>query len=319
MNKRSLLKTLALSLALASASAFAQTSPRPVRLLVSLPAGSAIDFYARLVAPHMSTALGQPIVVDNKAGGRDIIAMTELIKSAPDGHTLYMGSLSPLAMNVALVKSLPYDPRKDVTPIAGLVLVNHILVVRSTSPVKTFSEFVAHAKQNPGKVSIGYATSMVQMQIASMNRLAGMELLPVPYKGTSQTITDVMGGSLDATLLDPNNALAQIKGGQMRGLAVTSVKRNPLTPDLPAIAETLPGFDFSTWTALVGPPGMSRELVTKINAAMNHALAQKDVVDRLAQAATLPFVTTPEALKSLIETDTAKWIKLTREANIQPE
>ncbi|WP_029001007.1 Bug family tripartite tricarboxylate transporter substrate binding protein [Azohydromonas australica] len=318
MDRRYFLQSLGIAAAW-PAGALAQSPGRPIRIVLSLPAGSAIDFQARLVAPHLATSLGQPVVIDNKPGGKDIIAMQDVIKSAPDGHTLYMGSLSPLAINVALVKGLPYDPRRHVTPIAGMALTNHVLMVRSDFPAKTFGEFIAYVKQRPGSVSIAHATTLVQTQIATLNRMAGIELLPIPYKGTSQTITDVIGGALQATLLDPGNALAQMKGGQLRALAVTSLKRNPLTPDLPAISETLPGFDFSAWTAMVGPAGMSSEVVQRINAAMNQALRHKDVTEKLAQAATLPLILSPEELKALIESDTARWIKLTREANIQPE
>jgi len=319
MNRRSFLKVAGLTLALPASGAFAQLSGRPIRLVVSLPPGSAIDFQARLIAPYLTASLGQAIVVDNKPGGKDIIALMDVIKSAPDGNTVYMGSQSPLAINVATVKNLPYDPRRDMTPIAGCSLVNHILVVKSDFPAKTFPEFIAYAKRQPGSASIGYATSLVQMEIFAINKQAGIDLLPVPYKGTPQTITEVLGGRLTATFLDPGNALGQIKNGQMRALAVTSLNRNPITPDIPAIAETLPGYDFPAWTAMVGPPRMSREVVTKINAAMNDALKQKDVVDKLAQAATLPYIISPDELKSLIDAETTKWIKLAREANIQPE
>ena len=321
MNRRCFLKTLGSALAGSVANgALAQLAGRPIRLILSLPAGSAIDYFARTLAPHLSASLGQSIVVDNKPGGKDIIALTDLIKSAPDGHALYMGSLSPLAINVAMVKNLPYDPRRDVTPIAGAGLVNHILIVKSTSPAKSLPEFIAHAKQqSPGSLSIGYSTTLVHAQIATMNKLAGIELLPVPYKGVPATVTDVLGGTLSATFVDPGNAATHMKSGGVRALGVTSIKRNPLTPDIPAISETLPGFDFSSWTAMVGPPGMPRELVNRIHAAMDSALKQKDVVDKFAQAGTLPLFLTPDELKALIESDTAKWIRLAREANFQPE
>jgi tripartite-type tricarboxylate transporter receptor subunit TctC len=230
-----------------------------------------------------------------------------------------MGSQSPLALNVALVKNLPYDPRRDLTPISGVSLVNHILVVKASFPAKGFAEFIAYAKQNPGKVTIGYSTSLVQMQISSMNKQAGIDLLPVPYKGTPATVTDLLGESLSATLLDPGNALPHIKSGAMRALGVTSIKRNPLTPDIPAISETLPGYDFAAWTAMVGPAGMRRETVNRIHAAMESALRQKEVVDKFAQAATNPYFLAPDAFKQLIESETAKWLRLAREANIQPE
>lgn len=319
LNKRSFIKALGLAATLPAGPLLAQSSARPVRLVVSLPAGSAIDFQARLIAPFLSQSLGQPVIVENKAGGKDIIAMMDVIKSEPDGHTLYMGSQSPLAINAAVVKNLPYDPRRDITPIAGISLTNHVLVVRPNFVATTFGEFIAFAKKNPGKVSVGYATSMVQMEIATINRLAGTDLFAVPYKGTPAAITDVIGDHLSATLVDPGNALTQIKAGQLRGLGVTSPKRNPLSPEIPAIAETLPGYDFSVWTAMVGPAGMKRDVVAKIHAAVDNALKRKEVIDRFAQAATNPFHITPDDFKALIDNDTARWIKLARDENIQPE
>lgn len=320
MNRRSFLKTAGLTFLLPASGAFAQgVSGRPIRIVVPLPAASSNDFVTRVIVPHLSASLGQPVYVDNKAGGNGIIGTMDVIKAAPDGNTLLLASLSPLAINVALLKNLPYDPRRDVTPIAGASLTNHVLMVKSTFPARTFPEFIAHAKQQPGKVSVGYSTAAVQVQIATMSKLAGIELLPVPYKGTPATITDVLNGSLSATLVDPGNALAQTKGGQMRALAVTSLKRNPVTPDWPAISETLPGFDFPSWNALVGPPSMPRELVNKINAAMNNALKRKDVVDKYAQGGTIPLIMTPDEVKAYIEAETTKWIKLAKEANIQPE
>ena len=319
MNRRSFLQSVGVTLTFPASGAFAQITGRPIRIVVPLPAGSSNDYVTRVIAPYLTTSLGATIVVDNKAGGNGIIGTMDVIKSAPDGNTLLLGSLSPLATNVALIKNLPYDPRRDLTPIAGASVTNWVLMVKSSSPAHTLAEFVAYAKQRPGSVSIGFSTTTVQVQIATLNKMAGIELLAVPYKGTPPTITDVLGGSLDATLLDPGNALSQVKGGRMRALGVSSLKRNPVTPDWPAISETFPGFDFSAWNALVGPPGMSRDVVTKVNAAMNAALKQKDVVAKYAEAGTQPLVMTPEEVKTFIEAETAKWVRLAKEANIQPE
>lgn len=319
MNRRSFLESLGVTLSFPAGGAIAQIAGRPIRVVVPLPAGSSNDYVTRVVAPYLTTSLGHTIVVDNKAGGNGIIGTMDVVKSAPDGNTLLLGSLSPLATNVALVKNLPYDPRRDLTPIAGASVTNWVLLVKSTSPARTLAEFVALAKQKPGSVSIGFSTTTVQVQIATLNKLAGIELLAVPYKGTPATVTDVLGGSLDATLVDPGLAQSQVKGGRMRALAVSSLKRNPVTPDWPAISETYPGFDFAAWNALMGPPGMSRELVSKFNAAMNAALKLKDVVDKYAEAGTTPLIMTPDETKTYIDTEIAKWVRLAKEANIQPE
>ena len=317
--RRSLLASALACAALASIGGSALAQARPIRIVVALPAGSAIDFQARLLAPYLSASLGQPVVVENKPGGRDIIALTDVLRSPPDGTTLFMGSQSPLSLNVALVKDLPYDPRKDLTPIAGVSQLNHVLIVKSSFPAKNFAEFVAYTKKNPGKVSIGYSTSLVQMLISSINKQAGIDILAVPYKGVPATITDVLGDTLSATLVDPGNALPHLKSGSVRALGVTVQKRNPLTPDIPAIADTLPGFDFPVWTAMIGPANMPRETVLKINAAVESALKQKDVVDKFTLAATNTFIIAPDQFKLLIDAETSKWIRVAREANIQPD
>lgn len=320
MKTRTFLKAMGMALALPATHVLAQgASGRPIRMVVPLPAGTSNDYSTRVISPAMGQVLGQPVVIDNKAGAAGAIAVMDVVRAQPDGLTLMCGSLSPLATNVAFVKNLPYDPRRDLTPIAGATLTNHCLMVKANSPIRTFADFIAHAKQHPGKVSIGSSTSIVQLQIASMNKLAGIQLLTVPYKGTPATLTDVIGGVLDATLTDPGNAMAQVKGGQLRALAVTSLKRNPVTPDWPAISETLPGFDFPSWNAFVGPAGMPRELVNRLSAAIAQAQRQPEVAQQLNKQGTLTLIMGPDELKAYMEAEIAKYVRLAKEANIQPE
>lgn len=318
MKTRTFLKAMGLGLALPSSSLLAQ-SGRNIRMIVPLPAGTSNDFATRTIAPLMGQALGQNIIVENKAGANGTIAMADLMRSQPDGLTLMCGSLSPLATNVAFVKNLPYDPRRDVTAIAGSTLTNHVLVVRADSPFKTFADFIAFAKKNPGKVDIGVSTSIVRLQIATINKMAGVFLIPIPYRGTPATITDVLGGTLHATLTDPGNALAQVNGGAMRALAVTSLKRNPATPDWPAISETLPGFDFPSWNAYVGPAGMPKELVNQLAAAIAQAQKNPDVIKQLGNNGTIPLVMGPDQTKAYIASEVAKYQRLAKEAGLQPE
>lgn len=319
MKRRSFASLAGMALALPAARAAAQGGGRPVRVIVPLPAGSSNDHAARVVSPALSRILGQPLVVENKAGGNGIPATQEVIRAAPDGLTLYFPSNSPVAVNVALVRNLPYDPRRDLTPIAGINRTNHCLIVRSDFPADSFAAFVAHARERPGRVSIGVSTTTAQMIVAAMNRQAGMDLLQVSYRGTPPTITDVLGGTLSATLVDPGNAMAQVRGGRMKALAVTSGERNPLVPDWPAVAETLPGFDFSVWNAILGPPGMAREVVDRISAAVQRVLQEREVVDGLASGGTFPRYLTPDGLRAQIEADIVKWTQAAREAGVEPE
>ena len=320
MKTRTFLKAVGLAAMLPAPAVWAQSAAgRQIRVIVPLPAGSSNDTSTRVQAPILAQLLGQPVVIDNKAGGGGVIGSMEVVKAAPDGLTLMAGSLSPLATNVALVKNMTYDPRRDLTPIAGSTLTNHVLVVRADSPIKTFADFIAYAKQRPGKVSIGYSTSLVQLQIASINKLAGVDLLPVPYKGAPATVTDTIGGVLDATMANPGPTIEMVKAGRLRAIAVTSLKRNAITPDWPAISETLPGFDFGAWNAWVGPAGMPRELVNRLSSAIAQTLRRPEVVQQLALEATQPLIMGPDEVKAYIEAEVAKYVRLAKEAGIQPE
>ncbi len=320
ISTRTFLKALGLTLALPGLQALAQSpAGRPIRMIVPLPPGSSNDTSTRAIAPTVAQLLGQPITVDNKAGGNGVIGTMEVVRAAPDGLTLIAGSLSPLAANVALVKNLPYDPLRDLTPIAGSTLTNHVLVVRGDSPIRTFADFLAYARQRPGRVSIGYSTALVQLQIASINKMAGIELMPVPYKGAPATVTDVIGGTLDATMANPGPAMEMVKAGRLRALGVTSIKRNPTSPDWPALSETLPGFDFPAWNAFMGPAGMPRALVTKLSAAIAQAQRQPAVAQQLAGEGTIPLIMGPDELKTYMTAEVAKFVRLAKEAGIQPE
>ena len=320
MNKRSFITALGAALALPGGLAWSQAARgRATRVVVPLPAGSSNDYVTRVLLPLVGAANGQNYFIDNKPGGNGTIATLDVVRSAPDGNTLLCGSNSPLAANVAFFKNLGYDPRKDLTPIAAVSLTNHVLMVKASSPIRSFADFIAHAKANPGKVSVGYSTTSVQTQIATMNRLAGIDLLPVPYKGSPATITDVIGGTLDATLTDQGNAQAQAKAGQLRPLAVSSLKRNPVMPDWPAISETLAGFDFPSWNALMGPTGLPRELVTRVSDAVIKVQKSRDLIDKYATQGAKPLTMGPDELKGFIESETTRWVQLARAANIQPE
>jgi len=292
---------------------------RPIRMIVPLPVGTATDLAARVLGQQMSVILNQPVIVDNKPGASGTIGVMQMVRAAPDGHTLLLGSQSPLAANMALVKNMQYDPRRDFTPINGFGESMHVLMVKSGSPLKTLADFIAAAKQRPGKVSVGSTTSSVQVQIAALNKMAGIELLTVPYKGIPATVTDVIGGTIDASLVDLANAMAHARSGTLRPLAVTSLKRNALVPDWPAVSETLPGFDFPSWVALVGPAGMPKDVVDKLNAAVSQALKHRDVAEKLVTIGMTPMPMTPDQFKAYIASDVDKWVRLAKEANIQPE
>jgi tripartite-type tricarboxylate transporter receptor subunit TctC len=295
------------------------TAPKTIRIIVPLSTGTPSDAITRLVAPQLSALLGQPVIVDNKPGANGVIAVQEVMRSPADGTTMLMGSVSPLAINMALVKNLPYDPRRDLTPIASIYSNNHAWTVHSSVPVRSIPELIAYIKGRPGKVSSGHSSALMQIQLAAFEKIAGVDLLMVPYKSTATNVTDLLGGTLELGLLDMGTALAQAKGGQVRVLGVSTLKRNPLAPDWPAMSETLPGYDFASWSALVGPAGMPRDVVNRINTAMAQVLKQKDIADKFAQGGSVPLIMTPEELQAHIESEIAKWVRVARDAKIEAQ
>ena len=315
----SLALSLALALAAPLAGAQASYPDKPVRLVVPFPPGSATDLAARVVAQQLQAALGQPFVVDNKPGAGGSIAAMDVVRAAPDGHTLLFSSNSAVASNVALLKSIPYDPTRDFAPVAGIGETTLALMVKPTFPAKNLDEFIAHARKNPGKLSAGYGSSSSQISISMLNKMAGLDTLAVPYKGIPLAVNDVVGGTLDFTFVDLGNAMAQTKGGLLKPIAVTAEKRNPLVRDWPTLSEVTPGFDITAWFAIVGPAGLPRPVVDKLHGATVKALALPEVRDKFAAIGLAPMPMAPDALKAFIATEIVKWTRLAREANIQPE
>ena len=321
MKTRTFLKSFALCLALSSmVPAFAQGYPsRPVRMVVPFPAGSATDMAARIMAQQLQGALSQTFVVDNKPGAGGSIAALEVIRAAADGYTLLFSSNSAVASNVALLKNMPYDPLKDFTPIAGIGDNMLVLMVKADHPAKTLQEFVSYVKQRPGKVTAGYGSSSSQVSIAVFNKLGKLDVLPVPYKGIPLAVTDVLGGIVDFTFVDLGNAMAQSKGGKLRALGTTAPKRSYLASDWPALAEAMPGFDITAWFAVVGPAGIPKDVVDRLNQAIGQALRNPEAMDRLAGIGVQPMPLAPEQLKAFMGSEVTKWIRLVKDANLQPE
>src|SRR4051812_35499307 len=307
-------------LVLFSSAALAQAYPtKPVKLVVPFPAGSATDQIARLAGAELQQALGQPFVVENKAGAQGSIAAAEVAKAAPDGHTLMLTTNTPQAANVSLFKKLNYDPVKDFTPITRYGTTSFMLMVRPDFPAKDLKGFIAHARSQPGKLSGGYGSAGSQVSLAMLKQLGRLDIVEVPYKGIPQTITDTMGGSLQLTFVDMANAQAQVKGGKLRGLGVTSGKRSALAPELPAIAEELPGYEIIAWFALVAPAKLPEPIVQRLHEANMKALAKPEVKDKFALVGTDVAPMNPAELGRFIQSEVAHWAKLVKLAGIEPE
>jgi tripartite-type tricarboxylate transporter receptor subunit TctC len=313
-------KLLLLLLLLFATSAQAQTWPsKPVKLVVPFPAGSATDQIARVIGQQLQESLGQPFVVENKPGAQGSIAASEVARAAPDGYTLMVGTNTPLAANPSLFKKLNYDPTKDFAPIARLGTISFMIMVRPDFPAKDLKGFLGHAKANPGKLSAGYGSAGSQVSQAMLRSMGKLDFIDVPYKGLPQAITDVLGGQISFTFADLANALAQIKGGKLRGIAVTSAKRSPLASDVPAIAEELPGYELIAWFALVAPTSTPAPVIARAHEITAKSLAKPEVKARFDALGTDVAPMNPEQLGGFIKSEITKFARLAKEAGIQPE
>lgn len=298
----------------------AQSYPsRPVRVVVPFPAGTATDLSARVIANQLKTALGQPFVVDNKPGAGGSIGAMDVVRAAPDGYTILIASNSALSSNVALLKSMPYDPLKDLMPIAGVSQTTLVLMVKPSFPAENLREFIAYVKARPGNITAGYGSSAAQIGIAMLNKAAGLDVLAVPYKGTPLAMNDVIGGTVDFAFVDLGSALAQVKGGALKPLGIVSSQRNTLVPEWPAIAEVLPNFDIPSWVAAAGPVGLPPHVVERLHAALEEALKTSEVKSRLSGVGFAPMPLDSTHLKIFIADEIVKWKQMATDANIEPQ
>ena len=292
---------------------------KPIKLVVPFPAGSATDQVARLVGQQLQEELKQPFIVENKPGASGAIGAAEVAKAAPDGYTLLVTTNTPQAANLSLFKKLSYDPVKDFSPVARLGTTSFMLMLKSDSPIRNFKEFLADARAKPGKLSSGHGSAGSRVSLAMLNSMGKLDVLEVPYQGIPQTITDVLGGTLSFTFVDLGNALAQQKGGKLRGLAVTSATRTPLAPEVPAIAEELKGYELIAWFALMAPAGTPKEIVNLLSENTLKAIGKKEIADKFALIGTDVAPLNPEQLGKFIQSEIAHWARLVKLANIQPE
>lgn len=311
---------LGLVVVLAPGHARAQAYPaKAIKLVVPYGPGSSPDSVGRIVAQEMQERLGQPVVIANIPGALANVGTAEVARAAPDGYTILLTTNTPHAGNVALFKSLPYDPVKDFAPIVRVITTSMVLLVRSDFPASTLQEFITHAKGKPGGLKAGYGSAATIVSIAKLRTAAGFTTLDVPYKGVPLAITDVLGGQVDFTLGDLAVSMPQIRGGKMKGLGVTSPQRTPLAPELPAIAETFPGYETRIWYGLVAPANTPKTVITKVHDVVSASLAKPEVKSRLGGLGLEPAPMTPEEFSAFIKQEIAKWTREIREAGIQPE
>ena len=289
---------------------------KPVRLVVPFPAGGTTDLLARAAAQKLSEAWGQQMIVDNRPGAAGNIGAELVAKSTPDGYTLLMGTVGTHAINASLYAKMPYDHVKDFTPVILVAGVPNVLVVNPQLPVNTVPELIAYAKANPGKLNFASSGSGTSIHLSGelFKTMTGVLMTHVPYKGSAPALTDLIGGQVQLMFDNLPSSLAFIKAGKLRAIAVTGTTRAPALPDVPTVADTVPGFEASSWFGILAPAGTPRDIVMKINGETAKWLASPDAKEKLAAQGANVAGGTPEDFAKHIQAETAKWAKVVKES-----
>ena len=304
------------------ASAQAQGYPnRPIKIIVPYTPGDGPDVIARLVGNKISERLGQPVVIDNKAGASGQIGLELVAKSPPDGYTLGVGLVTNLALAPAAYKSVPYDTLKDFTPVA-LGAINYLaLVARPDAPFKNVAEMIQWAKANPGKMTIGTTSTggLPHMSFEMLAHMSGFKFLNVPYKGNGPVVTDLTGGRLDLGVTSYTSIAGLADSGKLKVLGITNPVRDPALPNLPTIGETVKGYAAPGWFGFVAPAGTPPEIVNKLNDEINRAIKLPDVQKTMGTLGLIPQTGSPEDFARLIRNDNEKFAKLVKDIGYQPQ
>ena len=302
--------------------AFAQAYPsRPIKVIVPFPPGEAADIMARLIVPKVADRLGQPVVVENRPGASGQIGLDLVARGTPDGYTIGVGQGGNLVVAPHTYKKIPYDPLKDFAPVA-LLATNYLAIVANPGvPFKSTAEMVAWAKQNPGKLTL--ATNgeggFPHLAFEQLRTMAGFTYTHVPYKGASQIMTDVIGGQVQLGIGSYTAMSVQVKTGRVNLITVTNPVRVPLKPELPIVADAVPGYDFRGWFGYVAPAGTPRDIVLRLNEAINLAMKAPDVSEKLIASGLIIVTESPDFFGEFIKSEYAKYGKLTRDIGFKPQ
>jgi tripartite-type tricarboxylate transporter receptor subunit TctC len=317
LTRRSLIAGLAVAATLRDAAAQAYPS-RPISLLVPWAPGGSTDILARVVAAHLHQSMGQPVVIENRTGAAGNIGTGAVARAAPDGHTILFNTMSVHTMNHALFATMPFDGVRDFSPLTLLAYVTNTMVVHPSVPANSVAEFIAYAKANPGKIA--YASSgpgsTNHLCAAMLERMAGLEMLHVPYRGGAPAVADTVGGQVQLFFTAGTQSLEHVKAGRLKLLAVTEAKRSPFLPDVPTVAETVPGFEMTVWYGAFGPPGMPKDIVAKLNGEISRALFLPEVKKRMDDIAVEVASSTPEELGDRMRREAEKWSALIKTLGI---
>jgi tripartite-type tricarboxylate transporter receptor subunit TctC len=299
----------------------AQAYPtRPVRLVVGFPAGGVGDVLARLMGQWLSDRLGQPFVIENRPGAATNLATESVARAAPDGHTLLWVTAAN-AVNAALYDKLSFNFIRDITPVAGVVRGPGVMEVHPTVPAKTIPEFIAYAKAHPGKINFASSGPGTVSHVAGelFKMLAGIDMVHVPYRGSAPALTDLISGQVQVMIVPISSSIEHLKAGRLRALAVTTATRLDVVPEIPTVAEHLPGYDVADWTGIGVPRGTPADIVDKLGAEISAGLADPKIKAKLAELGTLLMHMTGAQFGTLIADETRTWAKVVATAGIKPE
>jgi tripartite-type tricarboxylate transporter receptor subunit TctC len=284
---------------------------RPVKWVVPYPPAGTTDVLARIIAQWLTEKMGQPFVIENKPGAGNNLGTEAVVNAPPDGYTMLL--VNPAnGINATLYKNLNFNLIRDIAPVAGLVRTPNVMEVTPSFPAKTVAEFIAYCKANPGKINMASSGSGTSVHLSGelFKSMTGCQMLHVPYKGAGPALTDLMGGQVDVIFDNLPSSVGHIKGGKIRALGVTSQEREPSMPQLPTIAETVPGYEATAWFGVGMPKGTPKDIIDKVNAEVNRALADPKMRERLAELGGKPIAGTPEDFGKVIAAETAKWEKV---------
>jgi len=302
-----------------SQAGWAQTYPnRPVRIVVTFPAGGSNDIHARIFGQILQEQLGQPFIVENKPGGGGNVGTAEAMRAAPDGHTILYMSTS-LAINAAAYQKLTFNLVQDIAPVSALYRANYVMVVHPSFPAKTVPEFIRYAKANPGKINFGSQGIGATGHLAGemFKQLTGTDLFHVPYRGQPQALNDLIGGQIHVQFADSTTSIPLIKDGKLRALAVTSGARSMALPDVPIMAESVPGFELFSWAGMGVPKGTPTTIVNVLNSKINAGLARAEVRSKYADLGLDPYPISPAQFAKLVAEDVTRWRGVVHAAGVK--
>jgi len=292
---------------------------KPIRFIVSFPPGGSSDLIARLIAPRMAERMRQQVLVENRPGAGGNIGVDLVAKAPPDGYTIGLAAAGALSSNVSLYPNMPFNPEKDLAPVSMLAMIPFFLVAHPSQP-GSVKELIAAAKARPGAIAVGYGGNGSTMHLAGelFNMMAGVKLQPVPYKGSGPVSTDVLGGQVPLGVVDVPSAIAHVRAGKMRALAVTSKRRIVAAPEVPTFVEAgVPGYEAIGWFGVVAPAGTPAAIVNRLNAEIVAALAVPEIREKALAAGAEPLTSTPQEFAALIREETRKWAQVIRTAGIK--